>query len=452
MLGGGDAFFGHRFALHQLRQARFFFVFIIAAFVIHLQKPVKQHHLARGAQNDLPILAGQIHRRAFQPRAGHLAGKRAFPNQIIQAALIAVGNAQIALGHIHIGGANALMRFLGVLGFVFVNTRLIGHIVCAKARRNRAARRRHRFGGHINAVGAHIGDMPRLIQALRRRHTGLGPHAKFARCLLLQSAGHKRRIGVACGGLGLHALHAQIARAHRRCRQIGSLCGGNIKLVQLFACKLRQLGAKCLAARRGEQRGHRPKLARTKRLDLHLAFHHKTQAHRLHPPRAARSGQFAPQHGREVKPHQIIQRAARKIGIHQRLIHLARMAHRFGHGLFGDGVKRHARNGFALFQARLQRLLQMPRNRLALAVGVGGQNQMVIAFQRLGNGAHMLFAIGPHFPQHIKIIARIHRPILGRQIAHMAETGQNCIVWPQIFVDGLGLGRGFYYNDRHMIP
>ena len=290
------------------------------------------------------------------------------------------------------------MRFLRILGLVFIQARLIGHIACAKACLNRAARCRHRFGGHVNAIGAHIGDMPCLIQALRRRHAGLGPHAKLAGCFLLQGAGHKGRVRVARCGLGFDRLHCQIALAHRRCRQIGRLGAGNVKFIQLFARQMGQFCGKALPARRGQQRGDGPEFARAKGLDLHLAVNDQPQANRLHPPCRPRAWQLAPQHGGKVKPHQIIQRTAGQIGIAQRHIHLARMFHRLGHGIFGDGVERHARDGLALFQAAVQRLLQMPRNRLAFAVRVGCKDQLIVGFQRLGNGADMLFAVGRHFP------------------------------------------------------
>ena len=60
------------------------------------------------------------------------------------------------------------MRLLRVLGLVFVNPGCVGHIGRAKPPFDLIARFSHRLGGHINAVGAHIGDMPGLIKPLRR--------------------------------------------------------------------------------------------------------------------------------------------------------------------------------------------------------------------------------------------------------------------------------------------
>ena len=53
--------------------------------------------------------------------------------------------------------------------------------------------------------------------------------------------------------------------------------------------------------------------------------------HRLHAARRARARQFAPQHRRQREAHQIVERAARQIGIDQRPIDLPRVLHRLEH-------------------------------------------------------------------------------------------------------------------------
>ena len=179
-------FGGYRIARHDLRQAAFVFIFVVAAFFINLQKPVKHHNLTRGAQTNLTIGRGHFNRRAFHPGGSHLAGNRAFPDQFIQFALIGFGQAQIIRCRRHISRADTFMRLLRILGLVFVDARRIGHIGRTEPALDLVTRLCHRFGGHINAVGPHIGDVARLIQPLCRRHARFGPHAKFAAGLLLQ--------------------------------------------------------------------------------------------------------------------------------------------------------------------------------------------------------------------------------------------------------------------------
>ncbi len=38
-----------------------------------------------------------------------------------------------------------------------------------------------------------------------------------------------------------------------------------------------------------------------------------------------------------------------------------------------------------------------------------------------------------------EVFVRAHRPVLGWEIAHMAERSQHVIVFPQVFIDGFGL-------------
>ena len=332
------------------------------------------------------------------------------------------------------------MRLLRVLGLVLVHARAVGHISRAKAAANFVARRHHRLRCHVDAVGPHIGDVTRLIQALRRRHAGLGPHAELARRLLLQGRGHEGRIGVARRRLAFDCRNRKCSIIDSMDRQFGSLSRRNVEFVQLLAAEQHQPRRKILPPRRGQNRADRPELARPERLDLHLAFDDQPQADRLHPPRRLGPRQLAPQDRRQGEAHQIVQCAPRQIGLDQRHIDLTRMRHRLGDGRPGDGVEGHPADLLALFQRPRQRLLQMPGNRLALAVGVGRQDQFVIGFQGLGDRLDMLATVRRHLPGHRKAIVRVDRAILGRQIADMAIRRQNRIARSKIFVDCLGLG------------
>lgn len=96
-----------------------------------------------------------------------------------------------------------------------------------------------------------------------------------------------------------------------------------------------------------------------------------------------------------------------------------------------------------------QSLLKVPRDRLALAVGVSGQDQVVVVFQRVGDGLDVLFAVGRDFPLHVELVVDIDRPVLGRQVADVAIGCQHGVIRAEIFVDCLGLGGRFDDDDRH---
>src|SRR5690606_23551059 len=128
----------------------------------------------------------------------------------------------------------------------------------------------------------------------------------------------------------------------------------------------------------------------------------------------------------QVEAHQIVQRPARQIGVHQLHIQLARVGHGLQHGGLGDGVE-----GDALDVLVLQRLLlvqdlqNVPADRLSLAVGVGGQDDTVGGLGGLGDLGQALGGLGVDLPVHGEIIVGQDRSVLGRQVADVAVGSQN---------------------------
>ena len=115
-----------------------------------------------------------------------MAGQSAFPNQIVKFALVGFGEFERRGIAGHVCGTDTLMRLLGIFGFVFVYSGRFGHIVRAVPIFNCITRLGHRLGCHINPVGSHIGDVSRLIKALRGAHGLARAHAEFTARLLLQ--------------------------------------------------------------------------------------------------------------------------------------------------------------------------------------------------------------------------------------------------------------------------
>ena len=74
-------------------------------------------------------------------------------------------------------------------------------------------------------------------------------------------------------------------------------------------------------------------------LDLEFAVADEPQGDGLHPPGRARAGQLAPQHRREVEADEIVERAAGEIGVDERVVDLARVAHGLEDRGFGDRVE-----------------------------------------------------------------------------------------------------------------
>ena len=151
------------------------------------------------------------------------------------------------------------------------------------------------------------------------------------------------------------------------------------------------------------------------------------------------------------------------------------MLKRFLNGAFGNFVKDYPPKALL---CPADELLQMPGNRLALAVTVGRQVHCVrVVRQLLQVGNDLLFA-GQHLVTCCPIIvgidthprdqlgtrvlpasgllrflctlARWGRPTLrlaaGRQVAHVADTGLHNIIAAQVAVDRPGFGRRFDYD------
>ena len=281
-----DRAFVHLVALGDLRQALVILVHdIVAAFFVDAQEAVEFHHLTGGAQPDLFVLAADLYRGAFQTRTFHLAGQRALPDQIVQLALIRFGQFQRVGIFGHVGGAHTFVRLLRVLGLVLVDTRFRRDVFCPEPVRDGIPCHRDRLGGHVDAVGPHIGDVTGFIEPLRCAHGLACAHAELAAGFLLQRRRHERGRGVAARGFCLDAGNRQIAAGNRLYRHLGLRFIAKIKTVQLLTGKRHQTGLELLPARRGDQRLDAPVFAVAEGLDLHLALDDQPQGDRLYPPR-----------------------------------------------------------------------------------------------------------------------------------------------------------------------
>jgi hypothetical protein len=126
--------------------------------------------------------------------------------------------------------------------------------------------------------------------------------------------------------------------------------------------------------------------------------------------------------------------------------------HRFGDRRLGDGVEHHALDRLCLERPLLLEDLQhVPRDRLALAIRVGRKDQLVGGFDRAGDLRQPLLRLGVDLPDHAEVRLGVDRAGLGRQVPDMAEGGQHLVATAKIFIDCLGLSRGFDDDDVHSI-
>ena len=437
---------------------------VVLAFLVEGEEAVELHHRAGGAQVDGAGagLGGDVDGGALELAGFHLACDRAPPDQLVKLGLVGIEE-RLGLGRaqVEVGRADRLVRLLGVLGLGHVLARGGRQVALAVVRSDQLAAGGDRLLGDLHAVGSHISneadglalDGHALVEPLRDPHGMGGGEAELAAGFLLQGGSSEGRRRVALGGLGLDRGDREGSGLERLLECLRFRASADVEPLDLLAVGADQAGLELVAAR-GRELGHqRPVFARNEALDLELAVAHQPQRHRLHASGRAGARQLAPQHRRQRKADQIVERTPRQIGIHQGAVDGARMLHGVEHGSLGDGVEHHA-----LDRLRLDRLLllehleHMPGDGLALAVRVGGQDQLVGPFDRPHDLVHVLLGLGVDLPEHVEIVLGIDRAVLGRQVPHMAERGQHLIAAAQILVDRLGLGGQFNDDDIHVIP
>ena len=358
----------------------------------------------------------------------------------------------------HVSRADRLVGFLRVLGPGRIFARRARHVGVAEILGDDAARGGDRFGGEIDAVGAHIGDeadcavanVDALIEALGDLHGAGRREAELARGFLLQGRGREGRVGMTLDWLRFDRLNREFRRLQRRLEGFGLRARADVEPADLPAVRADEPRRES-RVRLGLQMGHdRPIFARDEFFDLELAVADDTQRDRLDAPGRAGAGKLAPEDRREREANEIVERAPRPIGVDQRLVDLARMAHRLEDRILGDGVEHHAVDALVLQELLAgEDLMNVPRDRLALAVRVGRQNDALGALDRDADVAEPLGRFGVDLPAHGEVVVRIDRSVLGREVAHVAERGVDAIVLAQIFVDGLGLRRRLDDHDFH---
>jgi len=182
-------------------------------------------------------------------------------------------------------------------------------------------------------------DVDALVEALRHPH-GMGRReAELAARLLLQGRGGEGRIGIAPGRLRLDVGDGEGRGFQGLLERRGVGAGTDVEPRDLAAVGADQPRLERLRARRRQRRHQRPVFPGDEFLDLKLAVAHQPQRHRLHPPGRARPPAACAQHRRQGEADEIVEGTAGQIGIHQRLVDDARVLHRLGHRLLGDGVE-----------------------------------------------------------------------------------------------------------------
>ncbi len=438
MLGGNDlALFQLLVRAHGGEAVRVLvLVRVVLAFLINGEEAVKFYHGAGGAKLKFARarLGLDVDSGALEFCRLHLARDGANPDQLVEFRLIRLEELRDVRGFPReVGRAHGFVRFLRVLRLVFVDARRVGNIFLAVFGFDHLARAGDRARIKLDAVGSHIGDeadgfaadVGAFVQALRDPHGDRGRKTKFAAGFLLHRRGRERRVGIALRGLCLDRGDGEL-RVLQCLLEIGGFrAGADIEAGDLLAVGADETRFESFVARRGQRRRDRPVFLRNKLLDSSSRSQTSRSATDCTRPAEREPGSFRHSTGERVKPTRLIEGAACEISVHKRRVDLARMRHRFRDGLFGDGVEYDALDFLAVGRAFfLEDFEDMPRDRFALAIGVGGEDQLVGALQRLCDLVDAGLGAAVDLPDHLEVVVGRDRAVFRRQVAHMAIGGE----------------------------
>ena len=228
------------------------------------------------------------------------------------------------------------MRLLRVLDLALVFARRRRQVVGAVARRDMVADRGDRLARHLHAVGPHIGDqagglaadIDAFVELLRQPHGLLRAEAQLARRLLLQRRGGERRMRVALDALLLDRADVEPPGLDRGAWRACASCSFGRSNCSSFLPS-RWVSRAVNGAPAGVVKSASTvqySRARNASISASRSQIRRSATDCTRPARAA-ARQLAPQHRREGEAHQVVQRAARQVGLDQRLVEVARVRH-----------------------------------------------------------------------------------------------------------------------------
>ena len=346
------------------------------------------------------------------------------------------------------------MRLLRVLHLVGVAARCIRYVL-------RAVQLAGLLTGGVDgglrqvaAVGTHVGDVAVLVQPLSGLHRALRGVAQLAAGLLLQRAGHERRVRLAGvrpgvdspdGELGNRQTGLQVTRA-------GLVEQDDVEagLERPGLLHKARAGRQARAVQRDQRGVQRPRRRRVGLLgrgenavqvpvasldEAHpgaLALDHDPGGDGLHAARRQLWHHLLPQHGTDLVAVQPVQDPPGLLGVDQRGVELAGGVDSVLDRLRGDLVEHHP----AYRHLGLECLKQVPGDRLALAVLIRRQEQLVGVLQQRLQLGDLLALVGADDIQRLEAVIDVHaqpgprlalvagRNVGGvpRQVADMADA------------------------------
>jgi hypothetical protein len=181
-----------------------------------------------------------------------------------------------------------------------------------------------------------------------------------------------------------------------------------------------------------------PVLAGLEGVDLALAVDDHLERGRLDPAGGQAGPDLAPQHRRQLVADDPVDHPAGLLGVDQAVVDVAGV----GEGP-PDGVGGDLGEGDPAGRAggQLGRLGDVPGDRLALPVGVGGEEHLVGRLGGLADAGDDLLALLGHLVGDRDAAVDVHGKVRLGQVTDVAHGGDHVVVLAQVLADGLRLGR-----------
>ena len=443
---------------------------------VGLEEPVEGDRAAARAEDHVAAV-GRSATEADGDRVAdgvlHLGGDGAHPDQLVEAELLA-GQAGLRRGAERLAGRpDRLVGLLGVLHLGGVGPRRVGQVLGAVELTHLVAGRTDRAARERRGVRTHVGDEAVLVEPLRDRHRHAGAHAELAAGLLLQRGGAEGGVRRAAVGLGLD--RADVVR--RVAEAGGQRLGVGTGQVDPFGLALQLTGEVVEVGAAGDAdvveavelgREH-PRVVAAAGVEGGVEVPVGGDAE-LHPlalavdDQAGRDGLDAaggqaghdllPQHRGDLVAVEAVEDAARLLGLDEVVVDLAGVLDRGEDRGLGDLVEDHPVDRQAL--RRLELVEEVPGDRLALAVLIGGEVEGVGVLHQLLQLGDVALLVARHdvvglepvvdvdrepAPRLVLDLGRGVRGVVG-QVTDVTDRGLDDVVRAQVAADGAGLGRG----------
>ena len=210
-----------------------------------------------------------------------------------------------------------------------------------------------------------------------------------------------------------------------------------------------ELGLELVAALRRQERAQGPVLPRDEGIDLALPLDHEADGHGLDPPRREPAADLARQERAERVADEPVDDPARLLRVDEVGVDPARVRERVLDGPLGDLRERHPAR---LRRGHVRGLGDVPRDRLALAIEVGREEDGVRGLRRLLDLVDLLAAVlGDHVLGREPVVdvdpELALAGVLG-QVADVAIGGEDAVIGAEVALDRPRLRRRL---DDHQV-